>query len=404
MPSTNVTTQAQPSSGKSVRLHYLDWLYVLAIVGVFLFHAVHPFDLIDWHIENAEQSIVVTLFAVFFVPWGMPFFFLMAGSSSWFALRKRTGRQYAVERLKRLLFPFIIGSILLSPIQLYLEWSHKTQTGVFVGSLQEFLASSNPGFGPRLFTWAGYHLWFLGFLFAYSLIALPIFLWLKQDAGRRFTDWLAGLCQRRGGILLAIIPPLLVQIVLQPLYPGEYDWAGFVYKLVFFVSGYILYADPRFRQAIRRDRLLLFIVAITTMLAVLAIGFAGLLFEWSETPGIPGFYLFWSINTATSWCWSILMLYVGMRFLDFSNKWLQYARQAGLPFFLFHQPVIIAIAFYVVQWETGILVKLLTVVFGSFVVTLGLYELFVRRIPALQALFGVKRRKKGASAQSQTGE
>ncbi len=62
-----------------VRLHYLDWLRVLAIVGVFLFHAVHPFDFFGWHIKNTEKSMAVTLFIAFFAPWGMPFFFMMAG-------------------------------------------------------------------------------------------------------------------------------------------------------------------------------------------------------------------------------------------------------------------------------------------------------------------------------------
>lgn len=65
-----------------------------------------------------------------------------------------------------------------------------------------------------------------------------------------------------------------------------------------------------------------------------------------------------------------------------------------MPFFLFHQPVIIIIAFYVVQWEASILVKLLTVVLGSFVVSLGLYELLVRRIKPVQALFGMKPSKR----------
>ena len=93
----NIRTSAQPerSSERSVRLHYLDWLQVLAILGVFLFHAVHPFDdLFDWHIKNAEPSIVVNFFVGFFGSWGMPFFFLMAGATSWFSLRRRTpGRQ-----------------------------------------------------------------------------------------------------------------------------------------------------------------------------------------------------------------------------------------------------------------------------------------------------------------------
>ena len=55
-------------------------------------------------------------------------------------------------------------------------------------------------------------------------------------------------------------------------------------------------------------------------------------------------------------------------------------------------PVIVVIAFYVVQWDAGTLVKLPVVVLSSFAVTLGLYELFIRRIGAAQALFGMKAR------------
>ena len=44
------------SDGKSARLYYLDWLQVLAVLGVFLFHAFHPFDaLFDWHIKSEES-------------------------------------------------------------------------------------------------------------------------------------------------------------------------------------------------------------------------------------------------------------------------------------------------------------------------------------------------------------
>ncbi len=74
------------------------------------------------------------------------------------------------------------------------------------------------------------------------------------------------------------------------------------------------------------------------------------------------------------------MLFVGMRFLDFSNRWLRYGQEAALPFFVLHQPVIIVIAFFVVQWNADIRVKLPVVVLSSFVVSIGLYELIVRRI------------------------
>jgi hypothetical protein len=66
-----------------------------------------------------------------------------------------------------------------------------------------------------------------------------------------------------------------------------------------------------------------------------------------------------------------------------------------MPFFLFHQPLIIVIAYYIVQWDAGIVVKLPVVVLSSFVVSLGLYELLIRRTGAARILFGVQTSKKG---------
>jgi len=39
--------------------------------------------------------------------------------------------------------------------------------------------------------------------------------------------------------------------------------------------------------------------------------------------------------------------------------------------------VIFALAFYVVQWQAGVTVKMLAVVLASFVVSMGIYELIV---------------------------
>jgi hypothetical protein len=61
-----------------------------------------------------------------------------------------------------------------------------------------------------------------------------------------------------------------------------------------------------------------------------------------------------------------------------------------VPFFLLHQPVIVAIAYFVVQWDAPIIVKLPVVVVGSFIVTVGLYELVIRRVRLLRVLFGMK--------------
>jgi len=85
-------------------------------------------------------------------------------------------------------------------------------------------------------------------------------------------------------------------------------------------------------------------------------------------------------------------IFIGMRYLDTTNKWLQYGREASFPFYFVHQPVIIFVAFYAVQWDVHLSIKLLVVVFGSLALSLGLYDLLVRRINPVRALFGMKPR------------
>jgi glucan biosynthesis protein C len=394
MQNTVADSPENNSTKKSARLYYLDWLRVLAILGVFLFHAVHPFDIFPWEIKNAEQSVLATLFIVFLGPWGMPLFFFMSGAASWFALLQRTGRQFVRERVMRLLIPFLIGCLLLSPLQLYFQWNHQLQSGEFSGTLLEFFQYRKISIGPQVFGWAGYHLWFLGFLFAFSLIALPLFQWLKKDKGHPFVEWLGQLGEKRGGILVFILPLILIQLLLRPYFPQEHDWADFIFTLFFFIFGYIFFADERFARAIRRDWWLMLILGILSTLFFFVAGYAGLAVEWMEAPGTstPGFYLLWSMWAINSWCWTMFMLYIGMRYLDFTNKWLEYGQETIVPFYLFHQPVIIVIAFFVVQWDTGITLKLLVVVLGSLLVSLALVELLVKRVNLLRRLFGMKPR------------
>jgi hypothetical protein len=88
----------------------------------------------------------------------------------------------------------------------------------------------------------------------------------------------------------------------------------------------------------------------------------------------------------------MVMLYIGIRFLDATNKWLQYSREASFFFFWIHHPVTFFTAFYALQWEVDLTIKMLIVLVGSFVISLGLYELLIRHINPVRALFGMKLR------------
>ena len=133
---------------------------------------------------------------------------------------------------------------------------------MFDGSFLEFVSERLSYTGPKLFGAVGYHMWFLGFLFAFSLLALPLFNWLKGETGRRFISRLAGLCEHRGASLLFILPLAVVRLSLQPLFPQLQHWADFFFYGTFFVLGYVLFADERFFQAIRRDWRILLSVGI----------------------------------------------------------------------------------------------------------------------------------------------
>lgn len=390
MQSGAISTQAGSRSGASARLYYLDWLRVIAILGVFFFHAVHPFDHSDWHIKNAELSMAVTVVLGLLFPWGMPFFFLIAGTGSWFALRRRTAGQYVGERVKRLLIPYITGCILLWPIMLYFQWRHILWKGAWSGSFSDFVLIHRAGFSPMWFGEVGFHLWFLAFLFCFSMLGLPIFLWLKDRSGQAALSRLAGFCAHRGGILVFIVPLLLVRLLLQPFFPQEHDWADFFFLMTLFVCGFILYAHEGFARAIRRDWRILLVSAIVTSAGWASLALMTENLEIEAPLRTARQALMWGFITANAWCWSTFTLFVGMRFLDFTNKWLAYAQEAVLPFFLLHQPVIIAVAYYVVQWNAGIFPKLVTVVIGSLLVTLSLYEFVIRRVGFLRMLFGMK--------------
>ncbi|MBI5032512.1 MAG: acyltransferase family protein [Chloroflexi bacterium] len=390
MPSPTVP----PTSAKTVRLHYLDWLRVIAILIVFGYHAVHPFDMWGWHVKNIEQSLVLSITLTILSLWGMPFFFLVAGSAGWFALQRRTPNQYVSERIKRLLIPCIVTTILFYPLMLYFEWGNRLYLGTTTFSFADYFAKDwaffvQLGINPMWFG-IGRHLWFLGFLFAFALITLPLFLWLKRDNGARFLAWLASICEHRGGILLLALPSIAIRFCLQPFFPEEHNWSDFTYQMSFFILGYILYADERFARIIRRDGWLLFGSGTITLLAMFIMYAVGLpIFDWATNPAIPQFYLAHFLVGVIGFTYSLTMLFIGMRFLDFTNQWLKYAQEAVLPFFILHQPVIIVIAFYVVQWQMDLLPKLVIVVTSSFIVTVGIYEFIIRRIAPLRTIFGM---------------
>ena len=376
------------------RLYYLDWLRVLAILTVFLYHTLRPFDTTYWHVKNTDQSLAITILLFFFSQWGMVLFFVLAGAACWFALRSRSGRQFVRERSLRLLVPLVVGYLLFSPLQDYFEaLNHGTFAGSFLQFVPWFVAHIQVSWHSPWISYP-YHLWFLEFLWVFSLVALPLFLFLRGTAGSRVIDTLASWCARPGVIFLFIIPIVLIRVVLGPTFPAENDWATFVYYLTFFVYGYLLFSRPSFAEAIRKQGWIALSLGILCF-ALIGVTYAtGYLETWLSSPSyIAGFLLIQLLLSIFTWAWVVFILSCGMSFLNFTTRRLPEANEAVLPFYVLHQPGIVVIAFYVVQWNIGILPKWLMISTLALALILAVYVLVIRRVNWIRWLFGMKPRK-----------
>ena len=148
----------------------IGWLRVLATLLPFYFHPAKIFYLWDlFYIKNGRLSSLLSYTALFIQHWHMPLFFIVAGAATWFALRRRSGGQYDTERLKRLLAPFIFGLFVIVPPQIYFALRH--QRSDYTESYLQFY----PHFFDPAYTGGKFdmgHLWFIIYLFLFSLIYL----------------------------------------------------------------------------------------------------------------------------------------------------------------------------------------------------------------------------------------
>lgn len=397
----------------SERRYYIDWLRVLGMLVVLIFHSARFFDLIGWDLKNKEVSSTVTIFIVFVNFWIMPLFFMLAGAGTVFALKVRTKTEFVRERFHRLIIPYIFGLFILVPPQRYLSALQKGQYNSELSFLPWYIekklssivnyAITNYGFDPIWFSEMGTHLWFLAVLFIFSILALPIIGYFKNGHGTRFIKWLAATGEKLGGIYLFILPIALVRVGLQPLYPKYSSWCDFIFWFLIFIFGYIFFSDQRFiKEAERYKYVSLSIgVLLLAVLVILFIYFIEFVAKCWDHPdyswGSIFFYIMWA---ATTWTW--LMFFFGMAktFLDFKNTWLTYLNQATMPFYMLQQTVIMIVGFQLVQWNSGIALKYFTICGTSLFGIMGMYSLLIRRFTWLRLLFGMRKDNRGKLRES----
>ncbi|MET8048533.1 acyltransferase [Streptosporangium sp. NPDC005286] len=402
------TTHIEPfEAARPGRRPELDAIRTLVVVGLVFFHSALVFDTRDdYYVKNAETTDATTIAAGLGVVWAMPMLFLIAGLGSWHSLRRRDPAGFAVERLLRLGVPLVFATLTIIPVP---QWLRLRADPDYHESYLRFLPRF---FDVRLdlaefpFVIQGEHfevghLWFVLMLLAFSLLLAPLVRWFPHDLGRRIRDRLATAVRRRGAVLLPGVPVAVVS-ALAGLEEGFAAWSRWAY-LLFFLYGFVLAADERFRAAMRRDAVPAGVLGLTLFL----IGMPGFLIA-GNTPGGDPFtdLTALSIGVRTlygmaGWCWLVAILGLLDRRRGApaaardtpdgrGRRLYGYLAVAALPLYVLHQPIVVAVAYGVVGWHAPIVVKYLVIVAASLALTVAAYDLLVRRTRVTRFLFGMR--------------
>ena len=379
-----------------MRLNYLDWLRVLLILTVFFFHSIRFFDLDGWQIKNATTYLGPQIMVYFVSSWMMPLIFIVSGASIYYALGKRGAGQFIKDRALRLLVPLAVGLFTHVALQVYLE---RVSHGQYVGSFWQWYPGYISSIGSGGFNWTGMHLWYLEMLFLFSLVCLPLFLWLRRGSGTRLLAWLDDRLATSGLVLLPMVLLILPTVLMDPDSGILADYNSFggwnlPSYLIFFLAGFLIPSSKHLQSSVIRLRWFSLAGGLVTTIADFGL-FAAV---GDVNYGTPEYTLIFLLRSITSWFWMLAILAFGMQRLSTRSPFLEYANEAVLPFYILHQSVLISIGYFVVQWNIADPFKWAIIAGSSFATIMVLYEFLIRRVNLFRFLFGMKLLKKEEQA------
>lgn len=391
------------------RLYFLDWLRVFSILVVFLIHCSKIFDYDTRVVFNTARSPVLSAFRDFGLLWIMPLFFFLSGAAVYLSQRSDKIWEFIKSRFLRLLVPLIVvGTFIINPLYVYIERlsSGQAASGFFRWYPQYFHGMY--GFGGNFTPLGqGTHLWYLEYLFIFSLILLPLFVRSKK----RGTSCLSRLSihfDKPWALFILFLPISVVAAAFEILGLGGAritgGWDPISY-LLFFSYGYLIFSNDRIGETIKKYSPIYLAVAII-LTALFIDSYFGFILK---VPGLTRYDLqndgallplnqsLWvaihALRGLLAWSWIIGLLGLCSRYLNFNNKFLAYANEAVLPFYILHHTVIYIIGNYIIQWSSNIVSKFIIISVTSFVIIIAIYEILIRRINLVRFLFGMKLKK-----------
>ncbi len=378
------------------RRYDIDWLRTLAFLLLIFYH-IGQFYVADWqwHVKSEYQSDFLKNIMLLVNQWRMPLIFLISGIALALVEPKISASKLLKLRFVRIYIPLIVGMYFVVPPQLYYEL---IQGSGYTGNYWEFMnfyIDINTDRYPEkhhdpvgLITWN--HLWYLAYLFHYTLA----YLLLKPLLTR--INW-AHLTQNVSLFIIVFLPTSLLviyDIALEDDFPKTHalidDWYNHAIYFTVFLLGYILAKSKALWDSIINHRKLWLIGAcISFILIILRFNRVG----WLD--GVHGEYPIWAqLSLTYLWAinkvlWLLTVVSFSGAYLNRNSKLLSYMNEAILPWYILHQTIIIIVAMNLAKFSLGGALESMLVSILTFIGCAVGYE-FIRRFTVTRFLFGMK--------------
>jgi hypothetical protein len=215
---------------------------------------------------------------------------------------------------------------------------------------------------------------------------------------------LARWSERRGAIFLLSVPLFLIQACLRGFFRGDHTFADLVYYMLCFLIGYILPADERFTKSFKKHAWVCFPLALVGFCVegylVMGLGYQPLGGKGFSPLGL--YLLFQFVMSVQTLCWIVFLVGISAKYLNFRSKVLGYCNEAVLPFYILHQTFILFVGWYIVQWNTAIIIKFLVISVISFTLIASTYELLIKRFNVIRFVFGMRPKTKKFRVENQS--
>ena len=372
--------------------HYgMDWLRIGAFGLLIFYHIGMYFVPWDWHVKSVPTIDWVAIPMLATKGWRLALLFLVSGYASAALVAKLGGAgAFAKSRSARLLIPLLFGMVFIIPPQPWIELvgQHGYPHGFLHFWLRDYF-----GFrfldGIALPTWQ--HLWFVVYLWAYTMLAAVLLAVVPADTRATVADGAARLLRGWG----LLIVPMLWWLAVYGAFPDHDethalfdDGPSHLRYLMGFGIGWLLRQRPTLFEAVARCWK---VAALVAVLAFVPIAWV----EWTWPGNTPApdwvFPPYHVARQVQGWATIVALLGIADRYWNRDHPRRAALAEAVFPFYIIHQTIIVVVGWYLLKGPVAALPSFLILVAAT---TSGcwLFYRIGRTIGWLRPLIGLQRR------------